>query len=227
MTAALWGLVALLAAGPSQASGLEDAHRLLGQMKAANARIVDLKCTFLFQVTKNGRPFPLHRTVLRWRTEPETIHMTYLEPNKGRTVLYVKGQNDGKMRVRPDGFWRFLTVSLDPAGERAMEKAVDPLTAQGFPNIVKTAEEILARAEKDPAIRVAVEWDVPGRNGLTARLCIVGPEVGELVLLVDQATSLPYQIIKAKGRDGATYTYDDLQLNPGLPEAEFSLSPKH
>ena len=226
MTIATWGLATLLAAGPGQATGPADAARLLSLMKAANASVVDLKCTFRFQVTKNGKEFPRHHAILRLRSEPETIHMTFVEPYKGRKVLYVKGQNHGKLRVRPGGFWKFLVVSLDPEGEQAMEGAIDPLTAQGFPNVVRRAEEILEGARGGGDCLVSVDWNVEGEKGVYARLRIAGPGVGEMTLLVDQATYFPFQIVKRKGRNGATYTYENIQLNPGMKDSEFTVSAK-
>jgi hypothetical protein len=227
MTLAAWGLITLLAAAPGQANGRAEAVRLLDLMKAANDSVVDLKCVFRFQVTKNGKEFPLHLTVLRMRTKPETIHMTYLSPHKGRKVLYVKGHNHDHLKVRPGGFWRFLVVSIDPQGERAMEGAIDPLTAQGFPNIVKKAEEILKKVRDGGGGEVSVDWNVPGAKGVYARFRVAGPEVGEMIMLVDQATYFPFQIVKRVAGDKATYTYEDVQLNPGMQDAEFAVSSGH
>jgi outer membrane lipoprotein-sorting protein len=227
MTFAALGMAALLAAGSGQAAGHEEAVRLLNLMKAANASIVDLKCTFRFQVTKNGKEFPRHHTVLRLRSEPETIHMAFVEPYEGRKVLYVKGQNGGKLRVRPGGLWKFLVVSLDPEGERAMKGAIDPFPAQGFPNIVRKAEEVLESVQGRGDCLVSVDWNVEGEGRTCAKLRIAAPGVGEMTLLVDQTTYFPYRIVKRNGSDGATYVYEDVQLNPGMKDSEFTVSAKH
>jgi len=227
MTMAVLGLAAVLAAGAGQAAGPDEALRLLALMKTANASVVDLECTFRFQVTKGGKRFPPHCAVLRLRTEPETIHMTYVEPNKGRQVLYVKGQNHGKMKVRPGGFWKFLVVSIDPLGEQAMEGAIDPLTAQGLANVVRQAQETIAEARRAGNGEISVDWDFQAGKGVYARLRVAGPTVGEMIMLVDKGTCMPFRIVKSKGGDGATYTYEDVRLNPGLKDADFRLSAKH
>jgi Protein of unknown function (DUF1571) len=227
MTMALLGLAAVLAAGAGQPAGPEEALRLLALMKTANASVADLECTFRFEVTKGGKRFPPHCAVLRLRTVPETIHMTYVEPNKGRQVLYIKGQNNGKMKVRPGGFWRFLVLSIDPDGEQAMEGAIDPLTAQGLANVVRQAEETIAEAVRAGSCEVSVDWDFRDDKGVYARLRVAGPPVGEMVMLVDKATYMPFRIVKSKGNDGATYTYEDIRLNPGLKDSDFRLSSKH
>lgn len=225
--AAVLGLAAVLAAGAGQASGPDEALRLLALMRTANASVADLECMFRFQVTKGGKRFPPHCAVLRLRAEPETIHMTYVEPNKGRQVLYVKGQNHGKMKVRPGGFWGFLVISVDPDGERAMKGAIDPLTAQGLANVVRQAEAIVTEAGRAGNCEVSVDWDFEAAQGVYARLRVAGPPVGEMVMLVDKATYMPFQIVKSKGGDGATYTYEDIRLNPGLKDSDFRLSSKH
>lgn len=227
MTMAVLGLAAVLAAGAGQAAGPDEALRLLALMKAANASVADLECVFRFEVTKGGKRFPPHCAVLRLRTEPETIHMTYVEPNKGRQVLYIKGQNNGKMKVRPGGFWKFLVISIDPQGEQAMEGAIDPLTAQGLANVVRQAEAIVAEAGRAGNCEVSVDWDYREGPGVYARLRVAGPPVGEMVMLVDKATFMPFRIVKSKGGDGATYAYEGIRLNPGLKDSDFRLFSKH
>ncbi len=224
---ALTALTILFRAWGGQTSPNIEAVSILERMKTANEAIVDMRCTFTFEVTKDGKKHPAYRTVFRYRKDPETIHLTFTDRAKGRQVLFVKGRNGGKMKVRPEGFWRFTVISLDPVGDRAMEGAIDPITAQGFANIVRAAEEILRGPGSSNECEISIDWSANGESGNYVEIRVCGQELGEMAMLVDKDTYLPFRIMKRRGNDEAVYTYEDIQLNPGIPDAEYSLSRRH
>jgi hypothetical protein len=208
----------LLLALPGQAqSVLEEASRLLDRMAEANARIADLRCEFHASVLKGSRAFPPQRAILRYRARPETVHLTFLEPCRGRVVRYGRDLDGGKLRVRPEGLLHFTTLSLDPLGARAMAETLDPITVQGFPNIVAAARQLLETARRTGSPAVSLEA-LPGSLRLAFRSA-----TDELTLEVDPATFLPGRVTRRRGGDSARYRYERIEVNPGLAESDFDL----
>src|SRR4029079_10798004 len=68
--------------------------------------------------------------------QPFSVYMAFQKPYAGREVVYVAGQNDGKLTVLESGFTRMLgKISLDPAGTRAMSGQKPPITDVGIRNL--------------------------------------------------------------------------------------------
>jgi hypothetical protein len=58
------------------------------------------------------------------------------QPFAGREVVYIDGQNNGKLTVLESGFTRMLgKIDLDPAGTRAMTGQRHPITDVGMRNL--------------------------------------------------------------------------------------------
>lgn len=76
---------------------------------------------------------------MKIRHKPFGVYMRWLVGDKGRELLYVAGENDGKMLVRLGGVkGRLLpTLKLDPKGDRAMKESRYPITDIGVLNIAK------------------------------------------------------------------------------------------
>jgi len=203
------------------ATPYDEAVRLLANMKRENARITDMRCTFTMVITKSNKRMPMQHLIFRYRKQPETIHLTFVNPHKGRKVVYVRG--DKKMKVRPDGFWKFTTVTLDPLSDRAMEGSIDPVTAQGFSQIVSAAERLIRNSVSQPGYSIKIEQKKVDDSKNCIQLMIRTPESEEYILLVDSATFFPFQILKQTKQGSAIYTYTDIQVNPGMADSEFKL----
>ena len=68
--------------------------------------------------------------------QPFSVYMAFLKPYRGREVVYVDGQNDGKMVVLEAGFKRLLgKMNLDPNGTLAMNGQKHPITDVGIRNL--------------------------------------------------------------------------------------------
>ena len=80
---------------------------------------------------------------------PLSVYLYFLRPAniRGREVLYVAGQNDGKLIARRGGSrFSYVTVTLDPLGERAMEGNRYPITEIGIKNL---ADRLIEAAEDE------------------------------------------------------------------------------
>ncbi len=83
---------------------------------------------------------------IKVRHKPMSVYMYFLEPAslKGQEVIWVEGQNDGKMWAHPGGLRNKLigTVSLDPTGLIAMQGNRYPVTEIGVLNLVRRLIEV-------------------------------------------------------------------------------------
>lgn len=176
---------------------------------------------------------------------PLSIYMHFLGPKlvAGRRVIYVKGQNEGKMLVRNGGrHFDYVIVRLDPDGENAREETLVPITQIGFTQLLSQMIAVLERHQKA---------DPTGGNSLTERIagakienrpCTVirvthpqpakGLEFHVANVFVDNELHAPIRVDYSgwpKYPRGpapliAEYTYTDLKLNVNLPDAAFGRS---
>lgn len=79
---------------------------------------------------------------LKLRHAPLSIYMKWIAGDEGRELLYVDGQNKGKMLVKIGGAKGRLVpcVKIDPRGALAMQQSRHPVTDVG---LLKLAEKIL------------------------------------------------------------------------------------
>lgn len=78
---------------------------------------------------------------LKLRHEPFSIYLRWTEGKPGQELLYVEGQNDGKMIVRASGLKGILgAIKLDVNGVMAQKEARHPVTDMG---LLQLAESVL------------------------------------------------------------------------------------
>jgi outer membrane lipoprotein-sorting protein len=79
--------------------------------------------------------------------KPFSVYLRFIDPFKGREVIFVRGWNDNELKVHKGSF-PDITVSLDPKGGTAMERSHHPITQFGFANTLKMAAKNLNLARK-------------------------------------------------------------------------------
>lgn len=74
---------------------------------------------------------------LKCRHEPFSVYLLWDRGNVGREVLYIEGENNGKLLAH-DGGWksRLPTMALKPDSNLAMQDARYPVTAAGFLGLI-------------------------------------------------------------------------------------------
>jgi hypothetical protein len=93
---------------------------------------------------------PEQSLFLKCRHRPFSVYLLWHNWDPGREVLYVEGQNEGKL-IGHDGGWkaRLPALSLSPVGALAMRDSRYPVTRAGFLPLMElmcqTHEEHLAR----------------------------------------------------------------------------------
>ncbi|QDT63782.1 DUF1571 domain-containing protein [Calycomorphotria hydatis] len=80
---------------------------------------------------------------MKVRQEPFGVYMRWLTTHPGRELLYLEGENEGRILVQPGG-WRgriLGALNLDPEGSMAMGDSRYPITTAGLDNFAKRVLE--------------------------------------------------------------------------------------
>jgi hypothetical protein len=175
--------------------------------------------------------------------QPMSIFLLFEAPKNvaGRRVLYVEGQNEGKMLVRNGGrHFEYVVVNVDPNGDSAREESLVPITQTGFNRILAQMIQILERdVQIDPAGQNTKVERIVGAK-INKRPCSVvrithpqkqeGLEFHIANVFVDDELHVPVRVDLSlwpthsgqKPPILAEYTYTDLKLNVGIPDSVFT-----
>ncbi len=173
---------------------------------------------------------------------PFAIYLYFLAPTKvaGRRVLYVDGQNEGKMLVRNGGkHFDYVVVKVDPDGDSAKDESLVPITESGFNRVLSQMINVLERhAKADPTGENTSIERIEGAK-LNKRPCHVirivhpkkqsGLEFHVANVFIDDALHIPVRVdfsdwpkfAQSKPPLMAEYTYTDLKVNVGLTDRDF------
>jgi outer membrane lipoprotein-sorting protein len=203
--------------------------------------IQDYSATIVKRERLDGQLGEYEYMFLKVRQKPFSVYMHFLDPPsvKGQEVIYVEGQNNGKMWAHPPGLRNKLigTVSLDPTGLIAMRGQRYPITEIGMANLIKRLIEIGerdaqygecevkffqgAKINDRSCTCIQVMHPVPRRNFLfhIARI------------FVDDELNLPlrYESHDWPAQPGGQpqlieeYTYLNLKINNGFTDADFDV----
>lgn len=205
--------------------------------------------TFHRRERVNGRLLEPESIRVAVRHAPFSVHMRWREEEGGREVLYVEGQNGGKMLVRLAG-WKarmLPAISLDPESPRALDVSRHPATRFGLLTMCRELlEDRLAERAGGGRIRwrmaedqryfgrdctyFAIEYATPNESGASR-------DYRKSVQIFDRETSLPIWVANygwpadgdefagPESLDAATllehYVYAELDLAPQFSDLEF------
>jgi len=168
---------------------------------------------------------------------PFSVYLKFLAPKKikGREVLYVEGENDGKLVVRTGGSRLPMTLMLWPDGNFAMDENRHPITQFGFENFGRRILDLApaAIAPDRATIRHLKNAKVDGRRctGIVVRRTQRGDKFRfhQVIICFDHEFQIPihyaaYGWPKQDGDDPPLleqYTFRNIKLNPGLSDSDF------
>jgi len=175
--------------------------------------------------------------------QPMSIFLNFVGPTRvaGRKVLFIDGQNDGRMLVRNGGkHFDYVIVRVDPLGESAMKESLVPITQTGFNRMLGQFINVLQRhAQADPEGQNTQVQRIEGAK-VNERLCtairIVHPrkqaglEFHVANVLIDDELRVPVHVDFSEwphradqpGPLLAEYTYTDLKINVHLTDSTFN-----
>lgn len=173
------------------ASRIEDApqgHPLIPALKLGNeamqkaAAVKDYEALFVKKEIVRGQ-FIEQKMTIRFRREPMSVFLEFVEPKAGRKAMYVKGQNGGQIQVKETGVASLLgTVSIDPHGATAMSESKYPITMIGMENMTR---------------RLLSEWlDATDRDDISVKF-YPNARIGKLQCEVVESTHT--DAVKSKG----------------------------
>lgn len=181
---------------------------------------------------------------LKVRHEPFSVYMKWTVGHKGRELLYVDGQNDGRMLVKLGGWKsRLPALKLDPAGSMAMKESRYPITKAG---LLKLVHESLAIRQADlektegvgcqmieaqefsgrPCYVFVVEYANPGvSKDYRKSEMLIDRELGVPVLVRNYTWPVGTSDTDPASLDGATlvefYTFRDIKFQKEIARGEF------
>jgi len=85
---------------------------------------------------------------VKFRREPFSVYLKFVEPHEGREVLFVEGKNKGKLQVHePSGLASLAgTLSLSPTGDEAMKENRYPVSMFGMEKLM---DAVIAQWEEE------------------------------------------------------------------------------
>ena len=194
----------------------------------------DYRCKFSKQERISGRLRPRQEMEIKFLEEPFSVAMHWVKnAPMGDRVLYVHGKYNGNMLVKPKGalivFTAGKSVLRDPKSKDVMANTLKPVTDFGFRRAMESLLKVyeLARSRNECEISFLGYFNVGGRKAmklqrvLPARKDYPGKtttwylDVDNLILLGLETTDWDDRLV-------CSYFYENVQLNVGLGEEDFT-----
>lgn len=198
--------------------------------KAVNTyeKINDYICRFSQKELVDGKIREDKNVILKFK-KPQHIYLRWTEgDDKGNEAIYVDGKNKNKLIVHLSGLLKFITVSIDPKGSRAMKNRRHPITDAGIGHVVKLIEENYSRAKNDKECEIskAEDTEVSGRKAVKFKATFP-PDKGYynhiIAIWIDRELSLPVKIVVHGKNDEflEEYLFEDIKIGVGLKDKDF------
>lgn len=221
---------------------LKASHQQLERGKQFLSSVSDYSAQFKRQERINGSLLDPQAMNLKVRHEPLSFYMKWTEGDKGRQLIYVKGQNEDKVLVQIGGVAGRLTgaLALSPDDPRIMAESRYPATCAGLMELTKI---ILQHHENDLKRDTGVVCEIRDGESFDNRPCYqtslvydtpeVNPHYHKSLILIDKEYSLPVCVKNftwVEGKAAAdhgehnlieSYSYTGLQLNAQLSDNDF------
>jgi hypothetical protein len=153
--------------------GQEALRKNIQLLEAGNRKFRNVPhylATFVRQERIAGELCPVEEIDLKIRHEPFSVYMRWLSVDTGRELLFIDGNNDGRMLVRLGGWkGRMLpALNIDPLGPDARDRSRYPISRAG---ILALADILLENRRGDLARNVNVRCDYSENRPQNGRNC--------------------------------------------------------
>jgi hypothetical protein len=190
------------------------------------------ECLMLKQDRVGKRLNPPEIVKAYFKEQPFSVFMRWLQGGRARCVLYVKGENDGKMLAMLN---RFLIFPKDPLGEEAKSSGRYPITEFGIKiGMERTLDAWRkARAEHTLHVKYLGVFYVPKAGDRACyklhRSPYAHPEedgIADYILYIDCESWLQVgsELRDAEGQLIGEYYFRDIRLNPQFAPNQFERS---
>jgi hypothetical protein len=205
------------------------------------SHVPDYTATFTKQERIGGDLNDAEQISLKVRQEPLSIYMKWHSGQTGQQVIYVEGQNDGKMLVKAGGIrGRLGTLTIDPHGDLAMAQARYPVMVVGLKSV---AERIIQyqqdQIDKGDGYVCEFRDDAMYDERPCYRCLVVyasreiSPEYRKSEILIDKQLQMPVVLKNYTWSDDADpatldeqtlleqYAYSEIKIEQKLADGDF------
>jgi uncharacterized protein DUF1571 len=221
----------LVMALPLTASAEHTPTQLILGMEAAYASVDGYTTLFARQERIGDRLRPREEALLKFQ-RPGRLYLRWISgAPKGREILYLPGENDGKLLVHEPGVvsGRF-TLLLAPDSARVLAESRHPVTDIGIGKVVERVVAEVTRGLRKRELRLSDAGESAGSGRRVRRVEIVplAFATGEYyahrtIVEIDLRSGLPVALtaLDAADRLVAWYGYDQVQLDAELRPLDF------
>jgi outer membrane lipoprotein-sorting protein len=221
-------IISFMGIGRTSAFPEDSVDQIILDSIKAFETLSDYTCRLDKKVNKAGRIYHDVDISVKYK-EPGHYYFRWEEGRfAGREVIYVAGKNKDKIVAHPGGFFRFITLHLDPEGSEAMKRNHHPLKESGIEKIIAIIEKDYDRFKKSGlgTIRLIEENSIDGRDVWVIHCEF--PENREfyshkIILYFDKELKLPIKVTVFDWTDTLfeEYYFRALEINTGIEERDF------
>ena len=169
---------------------------------------------------------------------PLSVYLKMLKPNKvkGQEVIWIDGQNDGRLIAHTTGMMNLKRFLLDPRGIVAMKGNRYPIFEVGFKNLIAKMKAFGLKDREHDECEVTITRDVLVDNRPCTMIQVLHPTKREYFshhiskIYLDQGRDVlvGYEGYLWPEKPGEKppllerYFYVDMQINVGLTDEDFS-----
>jgi Protein of unknown function (DUF1571) len=222
---------------------LKASQYRLQQGRELLEKTADYSAQFRRQERVNGELLDAEAMHMKVRHEPFSYYMKWTEGDRGRQLIYVKGQNDDKVLVQPGGVAGRLTgaLALAPDDARIMAVSRHPANCAGLLEMTKF---ILVCHESYLQLATGVSCEMRDGESFDNRPCFlttlvydnptINPDCYKSLIFIDKELSLPVSVRNYTWIDGQApatddedsllehYSFTELQINTQLSDDDFT-----
>lgn len=197
-----------------------------------DATIRDYRCTFLKQERIHGTTGAEQEVQVKFLDKPFSVVMQWVRNAPiGDRALYIEGKNDNMMLVHPRGALGKLlgTVKKAPDSPEAMANTLRPITQFGFKRGLQALLVVYEKAAQRGDLKSTFLGyaTVAGRRTLVLERTLPPNDdypAARTMTYIDAQLLVPISV-EAWDWEGvqiSRYTFDNVQINVGLTEADFT-----
>ena len=185
-------------------------------------------CRLDKRVVKSGRLHEDLSIFVKYR-KPAHYYFRWDKGSRaGQEVIFAAGKHGGKIMAHPGGWFRFITLRLNPDGRLAMKENRHSLRHSGLEKIISIIEADFLRSRREGlvALHYAGEdwlddssvWVLEGRFAKNQ-----GYYAEKVILYIDQTLRLPVKVSVYNGKNTLLeeYVFHHLKINVGWTALDF------
>jgi len=169
---------------------------------------------------------------------PLSVYLKMLKPNKvkGQEVIWIEGQNDGRLIAHTTGMMNLKRFLLDPRGIVAMRGNRYPIFEVGFKNLIAKMKAFGLQDREHKECEVTITRDVLVDNRPCTMIQVLHPverdyfshHISKIYLDQGRDVLVGYEGFLWPEKPGEKppllerYFYVDMQINVGLTDEDFS-----